>query len=344
MAVTAMVTVTEESTVCETSFVDTVFSPRQSNFAPIFVYCAHAGRYNSLSLQTRPPHTFLKLASMSTISDVVSPMDTLEFADLPSFMAAAAFLGVTWFICIDLNIRLLTRVARHSLYFWSCLLCTWGLAVRSIAILLANFHKWTTYSSIVVIELAWLTYVVAQSLVLYSRLNLVLKNAQIGRYVLYMIIIDSVVFGLTTRHRNSTARLRNANIIWDKVQVFMFFVQETIIGILYICETAKYLKNMELLGNCRHSTRTSLRNLIAVNVLVIILDCSVMGLCFRGYFFLQGFHKIAVYAVKLRTEFTILNQLRKALMGASTGGSGLAATRDVEMLLPKRSNVIEVVG
>ena len=113
-------------------------------------------------------------------------------------MTAAASLGIAWYICIELNIRLLIRAARRSLYFWSCLLCSWGLIVHSIAILLANFNKRTAYSTIVVIELAWLAYVVAQSLVLYSRLNLVLKNAQIGRYVLYMIIINSVIFGLTT--------------------------------------------------------------------------------------------------------------------------------------------------
>jgi hypothetical protein len=100
---------------------------------------------------------------------------------------------------------------------------------------------------------------------------------------------------------------------------------------------------MEILGNCRQTTRTNLRNLIAVNVLIIILDCSVMGLCFSGYFFLQGFYKVAVYAVKLRTEFVILNQLRKALTGASMGGSGPAAHRDVDMSLPKRNNIIEVV-
>jgi hypothetical protein len=66
-------------------------------------------------------------------------------------------------------------------------------------------------------------------------------------------------------------------------------------------------------------------------------------LCFKGYFFLQGFYKVAVYAVKLRTEFTILNQLRKALTGASTGGSGLAAQRDIAMSLPKRNNIVEIV-
>jgi hypothetical protein len=67
-----------------------------------------------------------------------------------------------------------------------------------------------------------------------------------------------------------------------------------------------------------------------------------MGLCFSGYFNLQGFYKVAVYAVKLRTEFTILNQLRKALTGASTGRSGLVQ-RDACISLPKRDNLVEGV-
>ncbi|RYN50027.1 hypothetical protein AA0118_g11133 [Alternaria tenuissima] len=280
---------------------------------------------------------------MSTTSEDVIHAAVTEFGGLPSSMTAAAFLGVALYLCIELNVRLLTRTTSRSLYFWSCLLCSWGLIVHGIAILLLNFHIWEAYSSIVVVELAWLTYVVAQSLVLYSRLNLVLRNTQIGRYVLYMIVVDSVIFGLTTRHPNFTARLHHANVTWDKVQVSAFFVQETLINILYIYETAKYLKNMELLGNCRQTTRTNLRNLIAVNVLIIILDCSVMGLCFSGYFDLQGFYKVAVYAVKLRTEFMILNQLRKALTGASTGGSGLVVQRDAGISLPKRNIVVEVV-
>jgi hypothetical protein len=135
---------------------------------------------------------------MSTTSEDVIHAAVTEFGGLPSSMTAAAFLGVALYLCIELNVRLLTRTTSRSLYFWSCLLCSWGLIVHGIAILLLNFHIWEAYSSIVVVELAWLTYVVAQSLVLYSRLNLVLRNTQIGRYVLYMIVVDSVIFGLTT--------------------------------------------------------------------------------------------------------------------------------------------------
>lgn len=104
---------------------------------------------------------------------------------------------------------------------------------------------------------------------------------------------------------------------WDKVQLAAFTTQETIISVLYIRVTASHLKDMTLLGSSRNATRRSLRNLLAVNVSIILLDISVMILCYMGFFFLQGFYKAAVYAVKLRTEFTILNQLRLSLPGAA---------------------------
>jgi hypothetical protein len=119
------------------------------------------------------------------------------------------------------------------------------------------------------------------------------------------------------------------------VQVTAFFVQETLIGILYIYQTAKYFRTLEPLGNTRQNTRDNLRNLIGVNVVIIMLDCSVLGLSYSGLFNLQGFYKVAVYAAKLRMEFTILNQLRRALVGSSwTGGSGFAVRSDqrIELL------------
>lgn len=117
-------------------------------------------------------------------------------------------------------------------------------------------------------------------------------------------------------------KLSRANLIWDKIQLAAFFIQETLIGLLYIRETAAHLKNMTLLGTNRKTTRRNLQRLILVNIFIIVLDCSLIGLCYAGFFFLQGFYKVAVYAIKLRTEFTILNQLRSSLPGASTHESG----------------------
>ena len=112
-------------------------------------------------------------------------------------------------------------------------------------------------------------------------------------------------------------KLGPANLIWDKIELAAFFIQETIISLLYIRETARHLQNVALLGINTRTTRRLLHHLIFVNVFIIGLDCSLIGLCYAGFFFLQGYYKAAVYAVKLRTEFTILNQLRSSLPGSS---------------------------
>jgi hypothetical protein len=124
------------------------------------------------------------------------------------------------------------------------------------------------------------------------------------------------------RYPSNIAKLGTANLIWDKVELGAFFIQETAIALLYIRETALHLKNMTLLGTDRKTTRRVLQQLIWVNVFIICLDCSLIGLCYAGFFFLQGYYKAAIYAVKLRTEFTILNQLRSTLPGQSGHGSG----------------------
>lgn len=156
------------------------------------------------------------------------------------------------------------------------------------------------------------------------------------------------------RHPNMVARLGSANLIWDKVQLAAFFLQETLISLLYIRSTSSHLKNMTLFGSDRKTTRRALHHLIYVNVFIIVLDCSLIGLCYAGFFFLQGFYKVAVYAVKLRTEFTILNQLRSALPGASSGRSEYArddgrqerVTRSVRNARPQNSqdSDVEMVG
>lgn len=110
-----------------------------------------------------------------------------------------------------------------------------------------------------------------------------------------------------------TERVGKFNLIWDKIQLAAFFLQETVISLLYIRETRRYIRDSAPVARDTPARRHLLHNLIYVNIFIICLDCSLMGLCYAGYFFLQGHYKVAVYAIKLRTEFTILNQLRESL-------------------------------
>ena len=85
---------------------------------------------------------------------------------------------------------------RHSgLYFYSLLASSWGIFIYALAFLMKFFQVWTNnYVSVALITVGWYAMVTGQSLVLYSRLHLVVRDLRKIRWVLYMIIIDVFLF------------------------------------------------------------------------------------------------------------------------------------------------------
>ena len=114
--------------------------------------------------------------------------------------------------------------------------------------------------------------------------------------------------------------LRSLSVLSD-MQLAVFFLQETAIGILYIHATASYLKNRDSLGGHRAGTRRVLYSLIAINIFIILLDSSLLYVCYArsSHILIKGFYRVTVYVIKLRTEFTILNQLKSTLDGEDSG-------------------------
>lgn len=115
-------------------------------------------------------------------------------------MTMAAFTGVSWYICIELNLRLFMLFKRRKgLYFWSCVLGSWGLFLQPLTIMMTDFGVWTDLKvSIPLIYLSWWIMVIPQSFVLYSRLHLVMRNLQHLKWVLYLIIFTAIVFSIPT--------------------------------------------------------------------------------------------------------------------------------------------------
>ncbi|KAF2005808.1 hypothetical protein P154DRAFT_285601 [Amniculicola lignicola CBS 123094] len=235
--------------------------------------------------------------------------------NLPMSMTMAAFVGIALYICVELNIRLfLTFRRRRGLYFWSCALASWGVLIQPLATTMADFGVWENkLGSMMGIYLSWWVMVVPQSLVLYSGLHLVMSNTKHLRWVLYMIIFTTVVFSIPTiivgilAQTTMSGKLRAPYMIWDKIQVTAFFVQEIIISLLYISETRERLKRSTILRN--EDSQEVFNHLIYVNVLVMFLDCSLLALTYAGFFYVQGAYKPCIYGVKLRIEYSILNRL-----------------------------------
>ncbi|KAF2501648.1 hypothetical protein BU16DRAFT_500894 [Lophium mytilinum] len=255
-------------------------------------------------------------------------------------MTMSAFWGISFYLCVELGIRLLWMPMMHKkgLYFWACCVASLGVLTQPLLVILSAWgplHNDSPYLAHSLLEISWWMMVVPQSLVLYSRLNLVVWNPDHARYVLYMIIFTTLFvsfptmgFGISMQSSTEPRRVR-FYFIWDKTQVTVFFVQEVIISLLYIVATRRVLQNRATIGDTKKNITAVMQHLIWCNVLVVILDIALLGLSVSNQYFVAGAFRPCVYGVKLRVEFSILNRLVKCLRGQtdmsypySSGNSG----------------------
>lgn len=95
-----------------------------------------------------------------------------------------------------------------------------------------------------------------------------------------------------------------------------FTIQETIISGLYLWETRKILRPGKIFQ--KKKTRQVFRLLIWVNVFIILLDLALLATEYAGLFSIQTVFKAAVYSLKLRFEFVVLNALMDIVQGRSS--------------------------
>ena len=228
-----------------------------------------------------------------------------------------------------------------GLYFWSFLVATCGIAFNAVGYLF-NHLKLTSIPNIyaTLILIGWCTMITGQSLVLYSRLHLILTNRKYLRLVLFMIIANAawlhvpVIVLVYGSNSTNPGPFLEPYSIYEKIQLTVFFVQECIISGIYVWKTVGLIKMEQQIGNT--NTRRSMNHLIYVNMIIILLDVSILVLEFTGNFDLQTAWKPFVYSVKLKLEFTILNKLRDMVRrpNASSGyghSSGHHRSRGVAM-------------
>ncbi|KAH6688415.1 hypothetical protein F5X68DRAFT_260912 [Plectosphaerella plurivora] len=230
-------------------------------------------------------------------------------------LAIVSFIAVAFYNVVELNVILLTTFRnRRSLYFWSFIIAIWGIAVWSLGFLLKDFRL--TSSTIlysIFIASGWCAMVTGQSLVLYSRLHLLVYNQNILRAVLGMIIFNAITQHIPTMivgfGANSADPLRWVRVYpyFEKVNVSVFFLQEMVISGIYVFYTARWLRSDgAVLGE---KIGKMLRHLIWINFVIVALDITVLALEFAGHYDIQTAYKGMAYSIKLKLEFQILNDL-----------------------------------
>ena len=165
-------------------------------------------------------------------------------------MTMVSFLAISLYNVIVLNIIIFaTFTRREGVYFWSFIFATWDIAPYAIGFALKYFDInvvwWVSY---ILVSVGWWVMVIGQSMVLYSGLHLIVQGAPMLWWVHCIIIFDAVWIGILdtclawlSGRPDAPLSIINIFLTFDKVQVVVFCVQESIISALYIYKTVQLL-------------------------------------------------------------------------------------------------------
>lgn len=200
-------------------------------------------------------------------------------------------------------------------YFWSFLVATLGIASNVSGFFIKFFGPTSLgYLSCTLSLMGWVTMITGQSMVLWSRLHLVMRHKRRLRVILWIIIIDAICFhGMIIpmvygSFSSNPRRYERPYYVAEKIELIGFFLQEVMLSSLYIIEAVSLIRSESIFGNKGPATRL-MKHLIFVNALVIILDITVLALEFANLYDVQIVYKPWAYSVKLKLEFTVLNSL-----------------------------------
>ena len=267
-------------------------------------------------------------------------------------MAVAAFTAVCWYNVLELNIQVfLTFKRRRGLYFWSLLISSYGCVLHALGFLVKFFVKNAVYPSVTIITIGWYAMVTGQSIVLYSRLHLVVREQRILTGILSMIIVDAIVFHLPTTVLTYWSNTHDpveddpvirAFKIYEKLQMTGFCIQEFIISGVYVWATISLLKPVY-----RGRTRKVMTQLIWINLIIIGMDICLLVMEYSDIYVIEATLKGMVYSIKLKLEFAVLNQLMTLANSSVNNHQNLHIENDSEKSnknIPGRSKSTEYIS
>lgn len=187
-------------------------------------------------------------------------------------------LGLALYNCVELALLILTTFKRwRGLYFWSLSLCNFGVASYGLGMMTDYWDLTVLWATKILVTVGWMTMITCQSLVLYSRLGLLVDNDKILRSVKWMIIINScVVFTIVDvldwgSTYSSDYSYTVGYFYIELIQITVFTLQELIISGLYVWKTYSLLQVVS-----KQNTRSMVMQVLTINVIIIAMDVSRM--------------------------------------------------------------------
>lgn len=240
-------------------------------------------------------------------------------------MTLCTFIGLACYNVAELVVLVPATFRRwRGLYFWSLLAsgCI-GVVPYSIGFLMKFFTRTDSVLSVTVLTVGWWTMVTGQSIVLYSRLHLVLRDERVLRRIWRLIVTNFfllhvpttvLTYGANIVHSGEVAWIRGYNIM-EKIQLTGFTVQETLLSTLYVIETVKLLR-LGADAATRPDARSLMYQLIGINCAIMAMDLLLLGLEYANFYAVQITLKGFIYSLKLKLEFAVLGRLVHLIQGS----------------------------
>ncbi|CAI6341839.1 unnamed protein product [Periconia digitata] len=270
----------------------------------------HSTWRGAFSLQCLYKHVCLIVAN-SVYAPLVHPLS------YPVAILLACCMSIAVYNVIEITVLIFaTFKKRRGLYFKCLLVAAWSIPFHVAGHTLKLYRLTqmnTLYNTLILV--GWIGMVTGQSIVLYTRVHLLFPiHKRRVRWILYMIIFDAItchvpgivlVYGSSDNSHGSRFAV-NFN-IYEIVQMTTFTLQELIISGLYVYRTFKLL-NGEI--NYRGPAAVSMvRHLLMVNIIIILLELSLLSTIYTGHYEVETAYKPAVYSIKLKLEFPVLDDL-----------------------------------
>lgn len=223
----------------------------------------------------------------------------------------ACLIAIAWYNALELIVLCFTTFKRYGgCYFWCLLIASFSIIPFGLGYLLIIYDIYTTQLPVAMELIAWVGMVTGQSLVLWSRLHLVVHSPRVLRACLAMIIIDAILFHIPASvlefgsHSNKSELFTHGFNIFERIQLIAFSLQEAILSAIYSWEAVRLL-NLRPRGHYRGT----LLQLLIVNLAMILMDAAIIGVQYSGLFDIHVTLKALAYSIKLKMEYAILGKL-----------------------------------
>lgn len=231
---------------------------------------------------------------------------------------STVFCSIAMYNVIELNALIWNTFTRRSgLYFWTFAIATNGILPYAIGFILLSYSAGLpSYSIMCPLVFGTVLMVSGQSMVLYSRLHLIRQETIVLRSVLVMIIVIGVLTHIPTAvfQLGTTAAPPNLEtwfavlLVWRKVEMTLFCIEESIISGLYIQAAINFFRLKASIPGNPPKKRLAMP-LLVVNGFVIFLDLILLATTYATLSTIQPALRALIYSIKLKVEINLLNSL-----------------------------------